>query len=154
MDCGKEQEHEQIRAHCGGLGGACAVIDYNTEPENSPSVTGSPDAIWLVYGELDHDDTHRELCASGEVTWCEAPQHPADVRYTRTDLVAERVRAALAAQADEVAQLRQALQEADTLMGHDQGATEWRERWASLWPTFRGEATPTDWGRKEHDEQK
>lgn len=31
-------------------------------------------------------------------------------------------------------QMRQALQEADTLMGHDDQFTEWRERWAHLWP--------------------
>jgi hypothetical protein len=29
--------------------------------------------------------------------------------------------------------LRAALQEADTIMGHDDEATEWRERWAHLW---------------------
>jgi hypothetical protein len=29
--------------------------------------------------------------------------------------------------------LRDALQEADTIMGHDDAATEWRERWAHLW---------------------
>ena len=38
-----------------------------------------------------------------------------------------------------LAQLRQALQEADTLMGHDDNATEWRDRWAYLWAD---EATP------------
>ena len=34
-------------------------------------------------------------------------------------------------------QLMQALQEADTLMGHDDGATEWREKWALLWPNVK-----------------
>jgi hypothetical protein len=29
--------------------------------------------------------------------------------------------------------LRAALQGADTIMGHDDAATEWRERWAHLW---------------------
>jgi hypothetical protein len=29
--------------------------------------------------------------------------------------------------------VRTALQEADTIMGHDGDATEWRERWAHLW---------------------
>jgi hypothetical protein len=38
-----------------------------------------------------------------------------------------------------VDQLMQALQEADTLMGHDDGAAEWREKWAVLWPNDRGE---------------
>ena len=27
-----------------------------------------------------------------------------------------------------------ALQEADTIMGHDDAETEWRDKWASLWP--------------------
>ncbi len=56
-----------------------------------PRVTGSPDVIWLVYGELEHDDTHANCCASGEVTWCEDPQFIADVRYVRGDLAAEMV---------------------------------------------------------------
>ena len=30
--------------------------------------------------------------------------------------------------------VRMALQEADTIMGHDDAATEWREKWAGLWP--------------------
>lgn len=34
-------------------------------------------------------------------------------------------------------QLMQALQEADTIMGHDDAATEWRERWAHLWPNAK-----------------
>lgn len=38
----------------------------------------------------------------------------------------------------ELERLRSALQEADTLMGHEDQYTEWRERWAHLWP-----ATPT-----------
>lgn len=65
---------------------------------HEPRVTDAPEAVWLVYGDLDHDATHRECCDSGEVTWCEDAQFPADVRYTRTDLVAERVAAAVAAE--------------------------------------------------------
>lgn len=38
-----------------------------------------------------------------------------------------------AEQATTIARLREALQEADTLMGHDEGATQWRESWAHLW---------------------
>ena len=48
---------------------------------HEPRVTGSPEAIWLVYGDLEHDDTHGECCRSGEVTWSEDSQFPADVRY-------------------------------------------------------------------------
>ena len=62
---------------------------------HEPRVTGSPDAIWLVYGELEHDDTHAECCRSGEVTWCEDPQFMADVRYVRGDLAAEMVQQAV-----------------------------------------------------------
>jgi hypothetical protein len=32
-----------------------------------------------------------------------------------------------------IEQLERALQEADTIMGHDDAATEWREKWGSLW---------------------
>ena len=35
--------------------------------------------------------------------------------------------------ADSVEALRAALQEADTIMCHDDAATEWREKWARLW---------------------
>ena len=52
----------------------------------SPRVTDPPAEIWLVYGELEHDDTHRECCASGEVTWCEDGQFASDVRYVRGDI--------------------------------------------------------------------
>lgn len=62
---------------------------------HEPRVAGSPDAIWLVYGELEHDDTHANCCASGEVTWCEDPQFMADVRYVRGDLAAEMVQQAV-----------------------------------------------------------
>lgn len=69
---------------------------------HEPRVTGAPEAIWLVYGELERDDTHANCADSGEVTWCEDAQFPADVRYMRADLVAdlvaERVRAAVAAE--------------------------------------------------------
>ena len=54
---------------------------------HEPRVTGSPETIWLVYGELEHDDTHANCADSGEVTWCEDAQFPADVRYLRADLL-------------------------------------------------------------------
>lgn len=65
---------------------------------HEPRVTGSPEAIWLVYGELEHDDTHANCCTESEVTWCEDAQFAADVRYTRTDRVGELVRAAAVAE--------------------------------------------------------
>lgn len=46
-----------------------------------PKVSGAPGEVWLVYGDLEHDDTHTNCCASGEVTWCEDAQFSADVRY-------------------------------------------------------------------------
>ena len=33
----------------------------------------------------------------------------------------------------EIARLRAALQEADTIMGHDDSESDWREKWAHLW---------------------
>lgn len=54
---------------------------------HEPRVTGAPETIWLVYGELDCDDTHANCCASGEVTWCEDAQFVTDVRYLRADLL-------------------------------------------------------------------
>jgi hypothetical protein len=35
--------------------------------------------------------------------------------------------------ADDLQSLRAALQEADTLAGHDDALTEWRDKWAHLW---------------------
>ncbi len=76
---------------------------------HEPRVTGSPEAIWLVYGDLEDDATHAECADSGEVTWCEDAQFPADVRYTRTDVVAERVRAAVAAERERWSDIEQFL---------------------------------------------
>ena len=76
--------------------------EYADPAINEPKVTDPPEAIWLVYGDLERDDTHRECCASGEVTWCEDAQFAADVRYVRADIAdavsadIERLRAALA----------------------------------------------------------
>lgn len=75
---------------------------------HEPRVTGSPAAIWLVYGDLEHDDTHGELCSHEGVTWCEDSQFPADVRYVRADLAA----AELAALRREAAELRELLKTA------------------------------------------
>lgn len=53
----------------------------------APKVTGSPETVWLVYGDLEHDDTHENCYFHGEVTWCDRAQYPADVRYLRADLL-------------------------------------------------------------------
>lgn len=41
-----------------------------------------------------------------------------------------------------IERLLEALQEADTLMGHDDAPTEWRSKWAHLWPTVPPAAGP------------
>ena len=103
---------------------------------HEPRVTGSPEAIWLVYGDLEHDDTHRECCATGDVTWCEDAQFPADVRYTRTDLVAERVREAVAAERMRIiGHIRGAMGHAEA--GYDDVA--WRLLDSLCGPNVRGE---------------
>lgn len=38
--------------------------------------------------------------------------------------------------------MREALQEADTLMGHDDAFTEWRDKWAHLWPMSQPAGVP------------
>ena len=64
-----------------------------------PRVTGSPESIWLVYGDIDSDATHSEC---HEVMWCEDGQYASDVKYVREDLFdvqaakIERLRFALA----------------------------------------------------------
>lgn len=48
-----------------------------------PKVTGSPENIWLIYGEIDTDTAHDEC---HEISWCDEPQDAADVRYVRGDV--------------------------------------------------------------------
>jgi hypothetical protein len=55
-------------------------IDIDPAP---PRVTGSPESIWLVYGDIDSDAVHSEC---HEVMWCADSQYPADVNYVRADL--------------------------------------------------------------------
>ena len=50
-----------------------------------PRVTDAPADIWLVYGELEHDDTHWNCCRVGDVSWCEDKQNNSDVHYVRGD---------------------------------------------------------------------
>jgi len=50
-----------------------------------PRVTDAPDTIYLNYGDIERDATHRECCASGEVTWCEDAVFESDVKYVRAD---------------------------------------------------------------------
>lgn len=55
--------------------------EFSDPAVQEPRVTGSPSDIWLVYGDLERDETHANCYASGEVTWCDDAQFPADVRY-------------------------------------------------------------------------
>ena len=50
-----------------------------------PKVTGSPERIWLNYGDLERHDTHDECYRNGEVTWCQDSVFDSDVEYVRAD---------------------------------------------------------------------
>ena len=64
-----------------------------------------------MYGDLERDETHANCCASGEVTWCEDAQFPADVRYLRADLLYNEARQIAAERAaDDEALMAQALE--------------------------------------------
>src|SRR5574337_930652 len=56
---------------------------------HEPRVTDAPAEIWLVYGELEHDDTHANLYRDGDVSWCQDKQYGSDVAYVRADITAE-----------------------------------------------------------------
>lgn len=63
---------------------------------DQPKVTGAPDTIWLVYGDLsdapENEFKHTELTQYSEtVTWCEDHQYPTDVRYIRADIADEAI---------------------------------------------------------------
>lgn len=49
------------------------------------------------------------------------------------EMARRELRAALKHHEREIEALRAALQEADTIMGHDEDATEWRVKWERLW---------------------
>lgn len=60
--------------------------DTTDEDPVPPRITDAPKAIWLNYGDLEHDDTHWTCCRDGEVTWCEDKQFESDVCYVREDV--------------------------------------------------------------------
>lgn len=49
----------------------------------APEVTGSPERIYLNYGDIERDCTHAECSRDGEVTWCEDSAFSTDVAYVR-----------------------------------------------------------------------
>lgn len=58
------------------------AVQENTTDE-PPQVTGSPETIWLNYGEIDCDMTHDELYRDGDITWSVNKVFDTDVRYTK-----------------------------------------------------------------------
>ena len=70
------------------------AIEYVDTAAQEPKVTNAPENIWLVYGDLEHDDTHQTCYRGGDVGWCDEAQFASDVMYVRAD-VADRLRAAL-----------------------------------------------------------
>jgi hypothetical protein len=62
-----------------------------------PRVTDAPLKIWLNYGDLARDCTHRECTYEEDVTWCEDNVFDSDVMYVRADVAEAQL---LAAQAD------------------------------------------------------
>ena len=75
------------------------MLDEQPEDQDSPApkVIDAPLHIWLVYGELERDDTHAEFARHDDsVTWCEDKQFESDVLYVRADDV-DRLRAQCAA---------------------------------------------------------
>ena len=70
-----------------------------------PKVTGSPEQIWLIYGDIDRDCTHAECSQHGDVTWCEDSVFSSDVKYVRADTL-EAQSATIAEQAREIEALR------------------------------------------------
>lgn len=107
----REQDNEAKRE-------AASVIDHASA---RLTVTGAPDEIWLVYGDLEHDDTHANCYRDGEVSWCEDQQFPSDVRYVRADIAAV---AALRLDAERYRYLRNRYGEA-VLSGHGPSAGCW-----------------------------
>jgi hypothetical protein len=59
--------------------------DDDEDNKSSPTVSGAPAEIWLVYGDLEEDTTHAEEERHGEVHWCGDKQFPSDVRYVLAD---------------------------------------------------------------------
>ena len=69
--------------------------EYADPAVQEPKVTDAPETIWLVYGDLEHDDTHANCYRDGDVGWCDDAQFPSDVRYVRADIADAAVAAAL-----------------------------------------------------------
>ena len=58
----------------------------------------------------------------------------AELRRLHATIEGDELLAARISETSEREQLRAAIQEADTIMGHDDSESEWRGKWAHLWP--------------------
>src|SRR5574337_2236788 len=80
--------HATLRASMPNLERRMTTMN-NEDPADpsvhEPRVTDAPAEIWLVYGELEHDDTHANLYRDGDVTWCQHQIGASDVRYVRAE---------------------------------------------------------------------
>lgn len=86
--------------------------------------------------------THAPRITALEGLWRDAQSRLSRADEAIASLASER--AANALLTDEAEKLRSAVHEADNLMGHDDAFTEWRERWAHLWPTPQPAAHPSN----------
>lgn len=85
-----------------------ATDDEEIKP---PKVTGSPERIWLVYGDIERDCTHAECEGADSVSWCEDKQFDSDVEYVRADALTAKA-ATIAEQAAQLEALRAVIREA------------------------------------------
>ena len=76
------EDRQPLRLGCNEGLGPNAEDDECSAPQ---LVTDPPADLWLVYGELEHNDTHWNCCRDGEVSWCEDKQYDSDVHYVRGD---------------------------------------------------------------------
>jgi hypothetical protein len=62
-------------------------LDGALDALSAPIVTGAPPSIYLVYGDIERDCTHKECDEAEAVTWCSDRQFDSDVEYVRADLL-------------------------------------------------------------------
>ena len=59
--------------------------EFDDVPPAPPRVADAPTVLWLNYGDIERDCTHRECYEAGDVTWCEDAVFDSDVKYVRAD---------------------------------------------------------------------
>lgn len=117
------------------------MADY-TEP-TKPKVTGSPERIWLQYGDIEDDCTHDECDRDGDISWCDHAVFDSDVGYVRAD--------ALEAQAREIEALRRQIdsERADAVAGHARFSRLYGIARRVRWTEFGVPAIAEDAGSKQ-----